>query len=510
MNNLAELLYQNAGRFRKRIALKSGERRLTFQRLNQRTNQLARGLLGLFEEPENRVGILLNNSIEFILAYFAVVKTGATVVPLNNFLKATELEYIFQDSGLQILFTELVFKEIIGSLKVKFPKLKVIYLEPVKGELYWSDLYRGESDADLDCVIEQSDIASILYTSGTTGRPKGAMLSHGNLLANALSGSETIEVSKSDRFLLFLPMFHSFTFTVTVILPLLRGSRIVILTSVRPFKKVIKALIFDRITVFVAIPSVYAALGNAELPWYVLPLLCVRCYVSGGAALPVAVWEQFEKRFKAPLLEGYGLTEASPVVTFNSIARQRKGGSIGKPLPGVQVKIVDDNGAAVSVGTPGELLVKGPNVMRGYLNQREATAQAIRDGWLYTGDIATVDEDGFYYIVDRKKDLIIVRGINVYPREIEETLHRHPAVREAAVIGIPDELRGEIPKAFVVLFENEQVSRLELKKFCQEHLADYKIPHFYEIRASLPKNPTGKILKRQLVSEEKARLASHQ
>ncbi len=306
-----------------------------------------------------------------------------------------------------------------------------------------------------------------------------------------------------DNFLLVLPMFHSFTITVCILVPLYLGAKITIIESLRAFGEVVKEIIRKRPTIFVAIPAIYNILTQISLPKILTfrPLRFlnpIRLAVSGAAALPVEVLKKFQKGLGIPLIEGYGLSEASPVVSLNPVKGARKPGSVGLPLPEVEVDVVDDQGRSLKRGEVGELVIKGPNVMRGYYNLPRETEETLKKGWLHTGDLAKMDREGYIYIVDRKKDMINVRGLNVYPREVEEVLYSHLAIAEAAVIGVNDRTKGEVPKAFLALQEGSKLSRNEIIKYCQERLAFYKVPHKIEFRKELPKTSTGKILKRAL------------
>lgn len=357
-----------------------------------------------------------------------------------------------------------------------------------------------------------ADLAVILYTSGTTGFPKGAMLSQQNLIANAQDSATAIKASSKDTFICILPLFHSFAATVCMNLPILIGAKIVMMKSVRPFKRIIRAIRRNRVSIFVGIPSMYTILKNIKLPKiFQTPLIKlfnpVRVCISGAAALPQDTFYGFEKKFRIPLLEGYGLTEASPVVTLNPLTAMRKAGSIGLSLSkNIELRIVDDLNRLLGQGEVGELLVKGPNVMQGYFRKEEATREALKDSWLYTGDLAKFDAEGYVYIVGRKKEMINVRGLNVYPREIEEVLYQNPKIKEAAVIGIIDEHKGEVPKGFLVLQDGLQATEHEFIQYLRQRLAPYKIPKYIEFRDSLPKNATGKILKRVLVAAEQAKV----
>ncbi len=443
--------------------------------------------------PGDRVALLCHNCPHYIAAYFGVIRGGGVVLPLNNLLTAEEIDFILDDAG--VVFC-LYDAECAVTAKKLAPR-------DSRSLLRLTELAQAKTDTGsfVPPAHTADDVSTILFTSGTSGHPKGALLTHANFLANAQAATEVIHITRKDRFVVFLPLFHSFTYTVCVILPLITGAMISLLPSVRPFNRVVKSLILDRITLFVAIPTIYKILAERKMPWYVKPLLNLRLCVSGAAPLPVAVSREFEAAFKVPLLEGYGLTEAAPVVSFNPLDdERRKHGTVGLPLPGIEVKVVDDDGTPCPFGVPGELLVRGRNVMQGYLNKPEDTARTLRDGWLYTGDIAKLDESGHIRIIDRKKDLIIVDGLNVYPFEVEEVLLRHPAVQECAMIGVPHEHEEgkELGMMYVVLRENAQAQPRELREYLAKHVAHFKIPRRFLFTADLPRTATGKILKKEL------------
>jgi long-chain acyl-CoA synthetase len=337
-------------------------------------------------------------------------------------------------------------------------------------------------------------LAVIIYTSGTTGRPKGAMLSHGNLLHNVESCRIVLQTVAADRFAVLLPLFHSYMLTVGLLLPLLVGGSVVLVKSLHPVRNVSQEILQRQATVIPAIPQFYRSMVNAPIHMP-LPL---RICVSGAAPLPVQVLKEFEAKFHIPLIEGYGLSEASPVVTKNPLDRTRKAGSIGLPIPNVEVSIQDDTGRELGTSEIGEVCVRGGNVMLGYWKQPEETAKVMRQGWLLTGDIGYRDAEGYYFITDRKKDMLLVNGINVYPREIEEILYQFPGVKEAAVVGKTDPRKGELPIAFVVANDGVVLDEKTLQQFVRHKLADYKVPRKVVLLPALPRNATGKILKTTL------------
>ncbi len=438
----------------------------------------------------DRVAILCQNCALYIAAYFGIIRIGAIVLPLNNLLTHEEIDYILNDAGAELCFYDLDCRGTVDRLDKKGNRTFVM-LKHVAASSGAAEVVPSAHTVD--------DVSAILYTSGTTGRPKGALLTHRNFISNACAATEVIHVTHKDRLVVFLPLFHSFTYTVCVILPLLIGARITILPSVRPFSRVVKSLIIDRITLLVAIPTVYRILAEKKIPFLVKLLLNLRLCISGAAPLPVKVMHDFEREFKVPLLQGYGLTEASPVVSINPFEPGRnKAGTVGPPMPGVEVKVIDEKGNTLSPGVPGELAVKGPNVMKGYLNRPEDTAQVIKDGWLHTGDIASIDDEGYIKIIDRKKDMIIVDGLNVYPYEVEEVMYRHPAVKDCAMIGVPHGHNEgkELTIMYVVQQEGQSVTPKVFREYLSEHVAHYKIPRRFIMTQGLPRTATGKILKR--------------
>jgi len=504
--NLIEMLNSSAAVNPEKIAMYFMDKKITYKELSFASDRFAQGLKNLGIKKDNKVAVFLSNSPEFITAYFGIIKAGSMVVPINNMFKQEETEFILGDANATVVVTSLVYLDIIRPIKEKLKNLKYIILVDgiIPDTLNFYEIIERTTLKLKQGKIDKESIASILYTSGTTGQPKGAILTHNNLLSNCSACVQAIEAKKTDNFICLLPMFHSFAWTVCVLMPLHAGASITIIDSLRPFRKVVRNIVKKKVTVFAAIPSIYHVLAHIHIPPVftsrILKMIDpLRICISGAAALSLEVLREFEQKFKVPLLEGYGLTEASPVVSLNPMRGIKKAGSVGLPLEGVETKVVDKQDRQLSSGEIGELLVKGPNVMKGYFNNDQATAQTLKDNWLYTGDLSKIDQDGYIYIVDRKKDMINVRGLNVYPAEIERVLLRHPKIKEAAVIAVADRFKGEVPKAFVVLKEGQQLSRPEIIRYLRKNLAMFKIPKFIEFREGLPKTATGKVAKRQII-----------
>lgn len=475
------------------IAIKFKGNDITYEQLDQTVNQYASLLSKLGVKAEERVLLSCPNSPEFIYSYLSVVKNGAIIVPMNLQLTMDEITYLVNDSGAKFMLMHpailKAIKHSIGSLE-ELLGIKIIVLDEVfQGMISKIQLEVAQDFTDEDAV------STFLYTSGTTGKPKAAMLTHKNLIANAEQCRIAFDSTVNDNYMCVLPMFHVFGFTVSVLNPLWAGATVTILEKFHP-KEVLESFLNDEVTVFAGVPTMYVLLLEAWKNSITFPKL--RLAISGGAAMPVEILKQAKDILNLPVVEGYGLTESSPVVSFNPLHGIQKAGSIGIPLAGIECKIVDDNDMELPAGVVGELITIGDNVMLGYFNKEKETAEALKNGWLHTGDLAKKDEDGYLYIVDRKKDLIITGGLNVYPREVEEVIYQYSKVKEAAVVGIEDKLRGEFVKAFIVLKEGEECTSKEILGYLKEHLAGYKLPRKIEFMAALPKNGSGKILKRML------------
>ena len=487
--NLATAFALSAEKNSTKTALFWGEHEYSYGRLLDQSRWLAQQLRRDFNvQPGDRVGIWLRNCPEYVPALFGVLEAGAVVAPINNFLKPDEVSYILADGGIDVLITDSAMAESLPALAAARPSLRFLHVEQIA-------LAQPVSPDDFTpAPRRESDLAVILYTSGTTGRPKGAMLSHGNLLHNVESCRQVLQAVSFDRFVVLLPMFHSFMLCVGILLPLIIGGSIVLVKSLHPPKSILHEIVARQATLLPAIPQLFRALANAPIP----PNLPLRLCVSGAAPLPVEVLREFNAKYPLPLLEGYGLSEASPVVSINPIQGPWKEGSIGKPIPDVEVSVQNEAGEHLPDGAIGEICVRGGNVMLGYWNQPEETAKVLRHGWLLTGDVGYRDADGYYFITDRKKDMLLVNGINVYPRELEEVIYQFPGVKEAAVVGVPDPRKGEHPVAFVVANDGVAIDERALLHFVRGKVADYKVPRRVHFLASLPRNATGKILKTEL------------
>ncbi|MCD6134196.1 MAG: long-chain fatty acid--CoA ligase [Candidatus Omnitrophica bacterium] len=500
---LVDILRNSAQAYPEKTFVIFGSKRLSFREIERMSSSLAAYFIREGISKGDRIALWLQNVPEFVISYFGIVFCGATVVPINTLLKREEAKFIIGDSKAKFIICSNSRIEDCLNIILRVDNLKKIISFSFSPRAFYQveDLYSIISQKiNLPSVfVSPSDLAAILYTSGTTGKPKGACLRHSNLMANVKDCASLIKVRRKDRFLCILPLFHSFASTVCMLLPLYCGASMVLFRAVRPFKRILRSIIRNRISIFVGVPSLFNILKEIKLPWFLRGVIMkifnpVRICISGAAALSPQTLREFEAKFKVPLLEGYGLTEASPVCSLNPL-KKRKAGSIGLPLPSVEMRI-DSPQEGI-----GELLVKGPNVMAGYLNKEEETKEVLKEGWLYTGDLARCDEEGYFYIVGRRKEMINVRGLNVYPREIEEILYLNPQIKEAAVVGINHPHRGEVPVAFVVLQPQADIKEREIINYLKRHLASYKIPFRVKIKDVLPKNATGKVLKENLKSE---------
>ena len=528
---VSELLNETALKFPGHTALIFFGNKINYHELQSMVNCIASALTDIGTKKRDRVALILPNCPEFVIAYFAALMIGAIIVPTNPIYSRRELEFQLKDCGaetavvLDVLFNKYkdvlvgspVKKYIITSIKDFLPLTKGLIL-PIKqwfehvdhtveegeGIFFFKNLLKSKNGILKVEPVEMEEVALLQYTGGTTGISKGVMLTHRNLVANAYQGRLWVPDLKDgkEKVLLVLPLFHIFALTVGLNVSVLLGASIVLLPQFK-IKEVFKSLENYKVTYFPAVPSLFVVMNNSPLiKKYKLSSL--RICLSGGAALPSEVQEKFEKMTSTKIYEGYGLSEASPITHVNPVSANRKKGTIGLPLPGTDMKIVKGKLFERSQGVEqeGELLVSGPQVMKGYWNRPDETKKVLNKGWLHTGDVAKMDEQGFCRIIDRKKEMILVGGNNVYPTEIEAILYEKPEIQEAAVIGLPDKSRGEYIKAFVVLKENAFLKEEDIVAYCKENLSHIKVPRKVEFRNELPKSLIGKILKRVLKENE--------
>ncbi|HTI22763.1 MAG TPA: long-chain fatty acid--CoA ligase [Kutzneria sp.] len=502
--NLATILREAARSHPDKAALIVGGRPMTYAELAAACDRVAAGLLRAGIAPGDVVAVQLPNSVQFVVAYFAALRIGAVVVPMNPLYRADEIAHILRDSGARMLITWLGTAEEAEKASAAVDLTDMVVVAPpgtVVPPSYqdFETLYGPPGGVDVPVhQTDPGDTAVIVYTAGTTGRPKGAELTHFQLYMNADTPGRLFGIRDDDVVLVVLPLFHVFALSSILNLCVRFAATMSLLPRFEP-GAALAAVHRDRVTVFEGVPTMYVALlEHPEAGRYDLSSL--RVAVSGGAPIPAEVLDEFERRFGVVVLEGYGMSETASTTTFNVSAQDRRAYSVGRPIWGVEVEVWDERGVPVPTGREhvGELMVRGVNVMRGYHGDPEATARAFTRGWFHTGDLGYQDKDGFFFVVDRKKDLIIRGGYNVYPREVEDVLYTHPSVAEAAVVGIPDHRLGQSVKAFVALRPGRTATDTELMHHAKERLAAYKCPQAVEFRAALPKNAAGKIVKREL------------
>jgi len=514
MLNLSILLEQSAKRYPTNRAVTFMDSSLTYAQLNGAANQVANGLRAKGILPGDKVALSCFNLPYFPIIYFGILKAGASVVPMSVLLKEDEIQYHLTDSEAKAYFCfvgspELPMAKMGYEGFFKTPNCEYFFVitpkptdpSPIEGTATLGSLMAGQSPVCESAQTSADDTAVIIYTSGTTGRPKGAELSHSNLFSNAIVCADLFDYAPSDTSLIVLPLFHIFAMTCMMNASFYRGVHCVLLPKFDA-EAVFGLMQKHDVTIFGGVPTMYWGLLNYKDTDNKFDFKKIKetlkCAVSGGAALPVQVLEDFKSRFEIDILEGYGMSEGSPVVTFNQLSVGCKAGSIGTPVWGVDVRLVDSEGSDVPRGEKGELIYRGPNVMKGYYKKPQANAETLKNGWLYSGDVAIQDEDGFYFIVDRTKDMIIRGGLNVYPREVEEVMIQHEAVSLVAIIGIPDQHMGEEIKACVVLKEGVGISEADLMVWTKSKIAAYKYPRIIEFLDALPMSATGKILKKEL------------
>lgn len=514
------ILQLATGRYGDRPASAFLGAQLTFREVKSQVDRLATALHGMGISKGDRVGIMLPNSPQYMIAFFAISRLGAIVVNINPIYTLREVDLVAQDAALRVVITLDALAPLIIGVKpnssiehiittsVQEYSAKPDSAPPVpEGTLSMTALINGVAEVSLPRleIDAEQDIAVLQYTGGTTGVPKGAMLTHYNLYSNAIQTAlwaQGVTEPGNERYLMVIPYFHIYGQTVGLLVGAWNGAMQIMIPKF-DIEMLLHAIKHYQPTFFPSVPTLYISMLNHPESKN-SGLDRVRRYNSGSAPLPVEVLEQFEALAGSMLYEGYGLTEASPVTHSTPTLAKRKPGSIGLPIPSTECKIVDlETGEQeVPLGETGELCIRGPQVMKGYWNKPEETANTLRDGWLYTGDVARMDEDGFFYIVQRKKDMIIVSGFNVYPNEVEDVLFTHPDVVEAAVIGVPDAYRGEAVKAFVVLKPGAAASAEDIIAFCRDRMAKYKVPSAVEFLDVLPKSAVGKVLRRSLRERE--------
>ena len=514
MLNLSVLLEDSARRYPAKDAYIIMGKHLSFKQVNALANQVANGLISIGIKRGDKVAMTCLNLPQFPIIYYGILKLGAIVVPLNPLLKGDEIAFHLKDSDAKAYFcfqgTEQIpigewglegFKQVKKCRHLYSITSDLAAASPFKGVPTLGQFVYGQSPLFESVQTKADDVAVIIYTSGTTGRAKGAQLTHNSLFINASLSSNTdiIGTTSNDIQIITLPLFHIFAMTCLMNAGLYRGVTSVLIPRFSP-EDVLKAMETYKVTLFAGVPTMYWALMMCSKEGFDLVEIKrnLRVCISGGASLPLSVIEGFEKIFEKGILEGYGMSEGSPVVTFNHSNRVRKPGSVGIPIWGVEVKLIDDKGEEVPVGEKGELLYRGHNVMVGYYKRADENTKTLKNGWLHSGDVAIKDEDGYFFIVDRIKDMIIRGGENVYPREVEEVMMKHPAISLVAVIGMPDERLGEEVKACIVLKDGHTASTDEIKEWTRERVGLHKYPRVVDILDALPMNATGKILKKEL------------
>ncbi len=501
--NLATMLRESAAVHADKPLVHINDMTFSYAQVDEISGRVASALRGLGLQPGDKVALQLPNVPQFLFSYFGIMKAGLVMVPLNPLLRAPEVSYHLSDSDTQLLITFELFAEEAfrgaqdaGNVPTYVVQMPGSEQRP-EGTQHFDLLYFAEDTRDIH-PTQADDTAVLLYTSGTTGQPKGAELTHFNLFMNCTVAGELFGFREDDIGLAVLPLFHVFGLS-SVLNTSVRYGGTVVLVPRFEMEPVVEAMEKHRCTIFSGVPTMYFGLLQYDVSGRDLSSL--RVGVSGGAAIPGEVIRAFEEKFPGVvILEGYGLSESSSTTTFNINAEQRKVLSIGKPIWGVEVRLVDEDDKPVPPGPDnvGEIAIRGHNIMKGYYNKPEATAEAFKNGWFHTGDLAYADDDGYLFIVDRKKDLVIRGGYNVYPREIEEVLYAHAAVAEVAVIGKPDDKLGEEVLAYVAFNPGASATEDELIGFCKERLAAYKYPREVRIVTELPKGPSGKILKKDL------------
>jgi long-chain acyl-CoA synthetase len=491
-----QIFSETARRLGQKTAIRWEEKEYTFGELEGLTNKYARGILSLGVRKGDRVCIFMQNSPEFIISHFGNLKAGAVTVPLNVMYRKHELRHMVNDSGAMAIVTSQENLQYVMEIRKELKTLtSVIVVGDAPNCVSFNGLLDGQSDAEFPAQNSDEELAVICYTSGTTGLAKGAMLSHSNFIANISTLASLWELSENDRLMMALPMFHVHGLGI-VLHGMAYCGYSLILHDRFDAKRVLSGINQHRCTVFMGVPTMYVRLIEEDLRD--VDLSCVRLWTVGSAPMPVEVLNKFREKFKAELLERYGMTETAVVIASNPYKGLKKAGSVGPAIPGVLISIVDDDDNPLARNEVGEIVVRGPNVMKGYWKKEGETEEAFKNGWFHTGDLGLLDQDGYLHIVGRKKEMIIASGFKIFPREVEEVIHAYPKVREVAVVGIPDPVRGESVRAYVVPRDGLVLSEAELDEYCRNNLAAYKVPRSFEFVQALPRTPSGKILNRML------------
>jgi len=498
-NNLSSLLKRTHEADSQKILLHHNGQNFSADKIWQDTCRLARGLQQNGVLPGSRVLLMLPNYPEYIIAYYAALMTGAIVVPVNTMLREREIHYLMEDSeACAIITQESSSQDVVNAASslVTMRTLIVCSQQDRPPMTRLNQLIEGSQAVDTIAEVSPNDTAVIMYTAGMTGHPKGAELTHNSLLKNSSLGIDIMRVRAKDHILGVLPFHHAYGQTAIMNLSIAAGATIFMYSDFDPLR-IMDGVQKHQISIFMATPSMYRII-LMETEGRSYDFSSVRYCVSGGSALKSELLEAFEKRFNTVIFEGYGLSETTAIAAFNHLNRERRPGSIGTPVEGVHIRLVDDLDEDVDPGEVGEIAIKSEFMMKGYLHKPEATKAVLKDGWFHTGDLARQDENGYLYIIDRKTDMIVKGGFNVYPLEIEELLMSHPEIAEAAVIGIPDDIQGEEIKACIVLKPGCQISANQLSDYCRQRLARYKCPRYIQFYQQLPRNPLGRVWKQKL------------
>jgi long-chain acyl-CoA synthetase len=501
---LDQILSKSAENFGEKAAIVWNDKEYSFKDLDSMSNKFAHALLEKGLTKGDRVCIFMQNSPEFIVSHFGIIKAGCITVPLNVMYRKRELVHMVNDSGATVMVTSEGNLPYVLEVRNDLKSLREIIVTSSnvpEGCLSFYRLLENGVDKPTDVRNADDDVAVICYTSGTTGSAKGAMITHSNFISNISTLSQLWELTDRDKLMMALPMFHVHGLGIAVHGMVYCGYTMVLLERFDA-KKVMEGIDKYKCTVFMGVPTMYIKL--LELDDCKYDLSSMRLWTVGSAPMPVDAMEKFKERYGFELLERYGMTETAVVIASNPLKGKRKPGSVGLPIPGVEVKIVDDEDNPLPVNEVGEIVVRGPNIMKGYWNRPQETEEAFRNGWFHTGDLGKIDEEGYLHIVGRKKEMIISGGFKVFPREVEEVLHTHPKVKEVAVVGIPDPVRGESVKAYIVLKDGTTATEKELDEYCRSNLAAFKVPRIYEFVSSIPRTPSGKILNR-LLSQAKVK-----